>query len=154
LIAIAISKNNIKGIWLMVTDASDTKWALWKIGLIAFIASAIANELLMLVSKSSLGVPESFTPLTAPPIIIWSFLGAFGAIGVYALIRKYSKSHKRMFNIVAAVVLVLSFIPDLAIVGVSEGPFAGATMAAAVILMIMHVISYAIVVPMLHSKAE
>jgi len=135
------------------SDQSREPWALWKIGLVAAIVSAIGNIALMLVTISSLGAAETFIPLTLPPIIIWSFIGAFGAIGVYSLIRKSSATPDRTFTIVAVVVLVLSFIPDIVLVNVSEGPFGGATTGAIVVLMVMHVISFFVVVPMLRKLA-
>lgn len=135
-------------------ETARAPWALWKIGLVAAIASAIGNLALMLLTTSSLAAPPSFMPLTPAPIIIWSFLGAFGAVGVYALIRRRSASVQKAFLNVAFVVLVLSFIPDIVLVNVVEGPFAGASTGAIFVLMIMHVISFAIVVPMLRSLAK
>lgn len=134
-------------------NAVPEAWSKWKIAIVAAIASAIANLALMLVTISSMAVPASFMPLTPMPIILWSFIGAFGAVGVYALMRKRNESPQRSFTIVAVVVLILSFIPDVILVNVSEGPFAGATTGAIIVLMIMHVISFAIVVPMLNKLA-
>lgn len=129
-------------------------WPLGIIGLVAAVASSLVNLALMLLAKPALGVPDSFGPLSAGPITFWSFIGAFGAIGVYALVRRWSATPNRTFVIVAAIVLVLSFIPDLAISGATSGPFGGATPGAIAILMVMHVISFAIVVPMLNRLAR
>lgn len=139
-----------------MTEANISRepWALWKIGIVAAVVSAVANLVLMLVTRSSIAVPEGFGPFGVIPIILWSDIGAFGAIGVYALIRKMSKSPNRNFTIAAVIVLVLSFIPDLALVYVTEGPLGGATTGAIIVLMIMHVISFFIVVPMLRSLAN
>ena len=65
-----------------------------------------------------------------------------------------SKSPNRNFTIAAVIVLLLSFIPDLALAYVSEGPLGGATTGAIIVLMFMHVISFFIVVPMLRSLAN
>jgi hypothetical protein len=51
-------------------------------------------------------------------------------------------------------VLILSFIPDVAVVNVAEGPMAGGSMGGAVVLMGMHVISFLIVVSMLRRLAR
>lgn len=136
------------------SDISRKPWALWKIGFVAAVVSALANLALMLVTRSSVGVAEDFGPFGVIPIILWSDIGAGGAIGVYALIRKMSKSPNRNFTIAAVIILLLSFIPDLALVYVSEGPLSGATTGAIIVLMIMHVISFFIVVPMLRSLAN
>ncbi len=136
------------------SKAQRAGWPLGIIGLVAAIASSLANLALIFLIKPMLRVPGTFAPLTTAPIIFWSFVGAFGAIGVYALIRIWSTTPNRTFVIVAVIVLVLSFIPDLAISGVTTGPFAGATPAAILVLMVMHVISFAIVVPMLWRLAR
>jgi uncharacterized membrane protein YozB (DUF420 family) len=129
-------------------------WALWKIVIVTAIASAIGNLVLMMLTISSLAVPDSFAPLTPAPIVLWSFIGAFGAIGAYALIRRRSDSPQKVFAVVSVLVLILSFLPDVVLVNVAEGPFGGATTGAIIVLMIMHVISFAIVVPMLRSLAK
>jgi hypothetical protein len=51
-----------------------------------------------------------------------------------------------MFFITAVIVLVLSFIPDLLIIGQTTGPFAGGTLPAALVLMCMHVAAAVITV--------
>ena len=139
-----------------MTDSqlSPAGWPLWKIGLAAAVLSAIANLALMLVTKPLLGISKTFGPLTPGPIIAWSFIGTFGAVGVYALIKKWSASPGRVFNIVAVIVLLLSFVPDVAVVNVAEGPMAGGTLGGAVVLMGMHVIAFLIVVSMLRRLAR
>ena len=71
-----------------MTEANISRepWALWKIGIVAAVVSAVANLVLMLVTRSSIAVPEGFGPFGVIPIIRWSDIGAFGAIGVYALV--------------------------------------------------------------------
>lgn len=135
-------------------EAAPARWGLWKIGLIASVVSAIANLLLMLVTKPFLAVPDSFGPLAVPPIILWSVIGAFGAIGVYALVRKFSSDPHKVFLIIAMVVLVLSFVPDVLLINVTQGVFGGAGWGAIIVLIIMHVISFAIVVAMLRKFAH
>ena len=139
-----------------MTDSEKQRagWSLWIIGLVAAVAASLANLALMFFTKPSLGLPDTFGPLNTVPIILWSFIGAFGAIGVYALIRRFSATPNRTFVIVAVIVLVLSFIPDLAIRGVTTGPFGGATAGAIATLMVMHVISFAIIVPLLSRLAR
>ena len=108
----------------------------------------------MMVTKPYLDVPDSFGPLAVFPIIFWSDIGAFGAIGVYGLVRKYSSDPHKVFMIIAVVMLFVSFVPDVLLINVTEGVFTGAGWGAIIILMIMHVISFAIVVPMLRKLAH
>lgn len=139
-----------------MTDVQGIRdgWSLWLIGLVAAVVSSLANLVLMYATKPVLGVPETFGPLTPAPILFWSVIGAFGAIGAYALVRALSQRPKRVFLIAAIVVLVISFIPDLALSGVSDGPFAGATPEVIAVLMAMHVVSFAVVVAMLYRLAR
>ena len=82
--------------------ANPVRWGLWKIGLVAAVVSAIANLLLMMVTKPYLDVPDSFGPLAVFPIIFWSDIGAFGAIGVYGLVRKFSSDPHKVFMIIGS----------------------------------------------------
>ena len=116
------------------SEVKQNSWGLGKIGATAAVGSALANLVFMIVSSSYAAVPDTFAPLTPVPVIIWSVIGAFGAVGTFALVRKFSTTPGRTFNIIAAVVLVLSFYPDVAIAGIAEGPFAGATTGAIIVL--------------------
>ena len=135
-------------------DTTPVRWGLSKIGLVAAVVSAIVNSLLMMVTKPFMEVPDSFGPLQVPPIILWSVIGAFGAVGVYALMRKFSSDPHKTFMIIAVLVLILSFVPDLLLINVTEGIFGGVGWGAIILLMIMHVISFAIVMPMLRKLAH
>lgn len=139
-----------------MTESESTRepWALWKIGIVSAVVSALANVVFGLVTRPFIDTPDSFAPLTVAAIILWSFIGAFGAIGVYALVRKLSSSPQRIFMIIAVIVLLASFIPDLVLVNVSEGPWGGASIGAIIVLMLMHVIAFFIVVPMLPQLAK
>ncbi len=130
-------------------------WPLWKVGLVASVASAAVNVALGLLTMPYLGVPETFMPITPVPVIFWSFVGAWGAVAVFAIIQRSASLPYRAFNIVAAIVLILSFIPDFLLTQVRTGPLAGATNAAILVLMSMHVISAAIVIRLIlrHTRA-
>ena len=136
------------------TETTPGHWALWKIGLVAAIVSAVANILLMFLTNSITNTPDTFGPLSVPPIILWSTVFAFGGVGVYALVRKLSSDPHRVFLIVSIVVLAATFIPDLLLINVTEGSFAGAGWAAIIVLMTMHVISFGVIVSMLRKLAR
>lgn len=136
------------------TTQEDQFWSLWKIGLIAAAISAVANLILLFVTKPFMDVPDSLMPMTPGPVVIWSVIGALGAIAVYALVRKFSATVYKTFKTIAVVVLVISFIPDIALINVAEGPFGGATWGVIIVLMTMHVISFAIIMPLLRKYAR
>ncbi len=89
-----------------------------------------------------------FMPLTLSQPIIYTFLGGLGAVVVYAVIGRFAHKPIQLFRRVAAVILVVSFIPDILIfITGSEGP--GTTVANVAVLMLMHVVVWAITVGML-----
>jgi len=88
-----------------------------------------------------------FEPLTPAPEIIDTFLGCVGAILVFARMVDAPES-VRNYRRVAAVVLVLSFFPDVLLANAHN---MGGTWPAAICLMIMHVVVWAICVTLLPS---
>jgi len=87
----------------------------------------------------------SFAPLTLTPPILDTILGCVGAILVFARMVDAPDS-VRNYRRVAAVVLVLSFIPDVLLARSHE---MGGGWPEAVFLMMMHVVVWAICVTLL-----
>ena len=118
---------------------------LWKSGIIGAVFSVSVNIILLFLLKPLTGVPENFMTLSPGPVIGWSVIGIIGATVVYALLRRYAKKPKGLFGLVSFVVLLASFIPDALILGMTTGPFAGATWGAVFLLILMHVVVAGIV---------
>jgi hypothetical protein len=97
--------------------------------LIRIVAAALTNP-----------IPE-FLPLTSwGPVTIFTFFGVAGAVGVYALLRRFTANPARTFTIIAWVVLVVSLIPNLlSALDPSSAPIPGMTPAGALALALMHV---------------
>jgi hypothetical protein len=115
--------------------------------LAAFIGSVVAN--LIILYAIGMHVIDPAMPLHAlsvGPITILTLFGTIGATIVYAVMRASMKTPNRAFIGVSVIVLVLSFIPDYLVIGVTSGPFAGGTLGAALTLALMHVISAIIIV--------
>lgn len=115
---------------------------------LAMIAASAAANLVVRQIALMLGPADAaaFMPLSTPfTTIIFSTLGALGAYGVYRLMVRDHEAHARNYLIVAAVVLVVSFAPDLAFPSQMPGwsPFAIGT------LMLMHVVAAAVDVALL-----
>lgn len=102
---------------------------------VAIVIGVLVNVLVVLAA-GTLGVAPGFRPLTVPPVVFLSAVGAVGAVVVYALFQRYVDRAEHYFVRVAAVVLVLSFLPD---VGLLFGDPA-ATVPGVVLLMVMHVV--------------
>jgi hypothetical protein len=100
------------------------------IGLVTLVNAALV------VGASSLGVAPDFRPLTVPPVAFLSALGAAGATAVYWLVDRYAADADRTFVRIAVGALLLSFVPDAALL-VSDP---AATPLAVAVLAAMHVV--------------
>ena len=113
-------------------------------GVLAVVFAVLANVILVL-GVDALGIAPDFGALTIPPVAFLSALGAGGAAVVYWLLRRYASTADRTFVRVAAGVLLLSFIPDLALLAIDPA----ATPLAVVVLMAMHAVVAAVSVGLL-----
>ena len=115
-----------------------------KTGAVAGLAAAVLNVLVSAIARGPFGASDDFAPLTPGPIVMWSVLGAIvGAVGWRLIVNKKADSQALLSKLVPTV-LVLSFIPDVALL--ASDSMAGQTNAGVVALMIMHVLTAAIVV--------
>lgn len=120
---------------------------LW-VGPLSILAAIGANVIIQQIAVALLRPNPLFMPLTLSQPIIYTFLGGLGAVVVYAVIGRFARKPIQLFRRVAAVILVVSFIPDILIfITGSEGP--GTTVANVAVLMLMHVVVWAITVGML-----
>jgi hypothetical protein len=114
--------------------AVETK-ELAKRGGIAAVLSVVAN----LVVLQAVLVPElvqGFEPLNVGPVAVFSVLGAVGATVAYGVVDRLSETPDRTFVVVAAVVLLVSFVPDVLMLQADPA----ATAPAVAVLMFMHVV--------------
>jgi len=113
-------------------------------GLLA-VALAIVLNVVLVLGANAIGVAPGFRALTIPPVAFLSALGAGGATLVYWLLRRYVGVTDRTFVRLAGGVLLLSFLPDVALLAVDPS----ATPLAVVLLMAMHVVVAAVAVGLL-----
>lgn len=74
--------------------------------LVIFFAASLTNVTL------SISAPDgSLIPLPIPAIMITSLVSAFGGVGVYYLLNRLTASPLRIFQGIAFVFLLLSFVP-------------------------------------------
>lgn len=100
---------------------------------VAVVAAVGANGVVVLLANE-LGIAPGFRALALPPVAFLSAVGAAGAFVVYALLGRYVENRRRTFVRVAAGVLVLSFVPDLALLAVDPA----ATLGGVAVLILMH----------------
>lgn len=104
-------------------------------GGLALVLAVVVNVLLV-IGAQALEIAPGFQPISIQPVVLFSSLGVIGATAVYWLLRRYAANPDRTFVRVAVIVLVLSFVPDFALL-VSDP---AATALGVIVLMIMHVV--------------
>jgi hypothetical protein len=110
-------------------------WLL-RVGALAAVLSAGANSLVLEFASSLVGevvIPPGET-VTFGQVVVASVAGAVGAVVVFAVISRVARRPIRVFVGVAAVGLLLSFLPIA---------LAGATGSSAGTLAFMHVVAAA-----------
>jgi len=113
-------------------------------GGIAVVLSMVANAVVLVVAQALEIAPE-FQALTFPPVLFLSAAGAVGAVAVYWVFDRRVDRPARTLRRIAIAVLVVSFVPDLALLGLDEA----ATVPGVVVLMLMHVVVAAVAVGVL-----
>ena len=91
-------------------------------------------------------------PLTLVVPIVFTLIGVLGAVIVYAVIGRFSRQPVRLFRRVALVTLVVWLIPDILMLITGFNP--GTTAANVAVLILMHVVAWAIAVGMLTRLAR
>ena len=129
------------------TDTVRNRHVVWgrlvPAGALALVLAAAANAVVYLVASSFGAMPQDVDangqgPITLPMVVAMSAVGAVVGTLVYALVGRLARRPVRVFRLVSAVALVLSFV----------GPFtiAGAPAAMVGALLLMHTIAAVAVV--------
>ena len=115
-----------------------------KTGAAAGAIAAVANVAVSAIARGPFDASDEFVPLTPGPIVLWTIVGAvIGAIGWRLIVTKKANSRALLAKLVPTV-LVLSFLPDLALLATDTMP--GQSTTGVVALMVMHVLTAAVVV--------
>ncbi|WP_048075786.1 DUF6069 family protein [Halorubrum sp. AJ67] len=103
-------------------------------GVVALAIALIVNLVLGWVALTQ-NLVASTEFFQYPPIVVWTLLGMVGATVVYRVLTQRSTAPDRIFVRIAAIVLVLSFIPDLGLALFTDS----VTLSEAIGLMSLHV---------------
>lgn len=117
----------------------DLRPVLWAAPL-AGALSALVNLVLYFAFRAdfdTVRVGPQQMAFSAPPVVLFSLVGAIGAGAVYALVARFARNPNRVFSIVAFVVLLLSFASPFSL----QNPPATVFVA----LELMHVVVYGFV---------
>lgn len=121
---------------------------LWWVGLLAIVLSVVANLIVRAIALPFVTVPPEFVPLSSPvPAIVFTTAGVLAATLVFALVGRVARRPARVYSIVAAVVLVLSLIPNvMMLVDPASAPFPGGNVGSNTVLMLQHVVAAVVTV--------
>jgi hypothetical protein len=120
---------------------------LWWASLLAGLGAVVANVLVYFIASAAGAIPGDVLipgmnqPVTVIPVILNSFVPAILAAVLLALLNRFTRRPVRIFRIIAAVMLLISFANPFTI------PGAPLTMILA--LNLMHIVAAAIIVGVL-----
>lgn len=120
---------------------------IWKTGLIAIVASVVANLVAFFILDVILDLPSpvDFPPLSAGAIGFLTAVFTFIGVVVFALLVRFTSKPIRNFWIVATVAFVISIIPNITSAMNPEGapfPFPVSSSLGFWVLIVFHVIAY------------
>ncbi len=116
------------------------------VGPLTVLASIMGVLIVRLIAVAILNPDPAPMVLGWVMPIIFTAVLCSGAVLVFALVVRFAKAPIRTYQIIAFVVLWLSFLPDI---GFAQAPMPGANWTNAIALMVMHVVAWAITVSML-----
>jgi len=111
---------------------------LWTVGPLTVLAAIVgvlivrAIALMVLTPPFAPGLEMIFLP------VVLTLVFCTAAVVVFALVGRFAKNPIRTYIIISAVFLVVSFLPDIAVV---SAPMPGAGWPYSITLMIMHVVA-------------
>jgi hypothetical protein len=121
------------------------------VGVATVLAAALANALVFYAADAFVAYDRRFDILTSvAPAISMTLMFAVPAVLLYAVLLRYSANPTRLYSIIAAVVFVVTLVPDFTYIpGV-----AGASYAQTAVLVLMHVVAASVIVGMLTKLAR
>jgi hypothetical protein len=119
---------------------------LW-VGPLTIVVAALANAIIRLLALAILPISPEFPPLQPAQPIVFSVIGALGAVIVFAIVGRFARRPIRLFRIIALIALLISFVPDIGLLTSNMMP--GTSALSVGVLMLMHVVAWAICVSML-----
>jgi Family of unknown function (DUF6069) len=116
------------------------------VGLGTVIVAVLTNVLVYFIGRVVVGYDPEFVVLrNVSAVILFTVVPAIVAVLLYAALLRFTANPARTFTIIAAVVLVVSLIPDVAYIPTVPGATGGQTG----VLAVMHVVAAVVIVVML-----
>ncbi len=121
------------------------------IGLATVVAATLANVLVYVVGDTLVAYDARFLPLVGViGSISFTLPAAVVAVLLYAALLRRARTPARTFTIVAAIVFVVTLIPDFTYIPTVPG----ATGAQTAVLVLMHTVAACVIVGMLTTFAR
>jgi hypothetical protein len=115
---------------------------IWLAGLVGIVGAVIANLVVRALLFAALPLPDDFPPLQPGSLVAFTVVGTFLAAVVFAVIARLSSRPVSTFRIVAIVALVVSVLPNLALMAnPASAPFPGGSALAFGALIVFHVVA-------------
>jgi hypothetical protein len=106
----------------------------------AVISAIAANSIILYIARPMVIDPAMpLHALSLFPVVSLTAIGGIAATSVYAVMRSTMRSPNKAYIWISVIALIISFVPDYMIIGMTSGPFAGATLPSALVLMLMHI---------------
>lgn len=111
---------------------------------VAVLAAVVANAVVAFVALT-LGASDGFQPLQAPAYVSLTVIGVLAGVAGWAAVRRWSRRPAAVLRGLVPTVVVVSLVPDVALLFTDAQPNTSGLAVAA--LMIMHVATAAVAVP-------
>ena len=133
-------------------ESRSINWGQYSlVGLATVIAAVVANVLVYFIGSAVVGYDPQFIVLAnVSATILFTVVPAIVAVLLYAVLLRSTADPARTFTIIAAVVLVVSLIPDFTYIPTVPGATSGQTATLAV----MHTVAAVVIVLMLTTFAR
>ena len=116
------------------------------VGLATIVAAVLANVVVYYLGHAIIGYGPQFTILAdVGTTIFFTVIPATVAVVLYALLRRFAHQPARTFAIIAAVILIITTIPDFTYIPSAPGASTGQT----AIVVLMHLVAAAVIVGLL-----
>ena len=130
----------------MSSSSIQLRRLLW-VGPLTVVAAVVAVQIVRLIILALLPQASNVMQLSVLGIsVVFTAVLVIGAVLVFALVARFAAKPIALYQRIALIVLVLSFIPD-ALLARSSMP--GASWPNAIALMVLHVVAWGVTVWML-----
>jgi hypothetical protein len=125
------------------------RYALLSLGTV--VAAVLANTVFYYLAAALVAYDPEFIVLSNPSgAIIFTLVPAVVAVLLYAGLLRFTRHPVAIFNVISAVVFVVTLIPDFTYIPTVPGASNGQT----AVLVLMHVIAAAVIVRLLTSQSR